>query len=88
MVTTRKVRLPGAIPVVESSLMWAGVVMLPGDTFFLMADETPTTAIELIAKRIFELHTKDAKFDPAKSGAEWWAQYIEEEDDIGVSLGG
>lgn len=60
-----------------------GYLATAGDTFFVKANEKPVTAIEAMAKAIFDFHTKDAQFDAARSGAEWWAQYIEHEDDIG-----
>ena len=53
-----------------------------GSTFFVRADAAPKTALELLALQIFRFHTRDAVFDPARSGAEWWTQVIETEADI------
>lgn len=98
-----------------------------GDTYFLRADEEPTTRLEGIARSVFEFHTvrlfsgdvgyggawlhdgqvdrsitnthhhahththahtypqQHAAFDPSRSGAEWWVQVLDEDDDIGAS---
>ena len=53
-----------------------------GSTFFVPADAVPKTALELLALQIFRFHARDAAFDPARSGAEWWTQVIETEADI------
>ena len=53
-----------------------------GSTFFVPADAAPKTALELLALQIFRYHARDAAFDPARSGAEWWTQVIETEADI------
>ena len=53
-----------------------------GSTFFVPADAAPKTALELLALQIFRHHARDAAFDPARSGAEWWTQVIETEADI------
>lgn len=54
-----------------------------GDTFFISAVAAPTTTLERLAKEIFDFHTKEALFEPKRSGAEFWTQILEEEDDIG-----
>lgn len=97
-----------------------------GDTYFLRADEAPTTRLEGVARSIFDFHTvrvwrfldksqrwfyndtnthtydltslvddsiqfkhksvllqQHAAYDPARSGAEWWVQVLDEDDDIG-----
>ena len=60
-----------------------------GSTFFLPACMEPRCGLEALAKSIFDHHTRDCKnFDPGCSGAEWWTQCIEEEDDIGVHWDG
>ncbi|KAF0689944.1 Aste57867_18637 [Aphanomyces stellatus] len=56
-----------------------------GSTFFLRADETPACGMEVLAKKIFDLHAtaSGVEFDPATSGAEWWTQHIDQRDNIG-----
>ena len=46
------------------------------ETFWLGASQTesPRNALEALAARIFQHHTKDFKFDPNISGMEWWVQ--------------
>lgn len=39
-----------------------------GDTFFLRADDTPSSRLEHIARAVFDFHSRNAKFDPSKSG--------------------
>jgi hypothetical protein len=56
-----------------------------GSTFFLRADETPRCGLEALAMQVFKAHTAaeaegGRAFDPAKSGAEWWTQYIDHRD--------
>jgi hypothetical protein len=55
-----------------------------GSTYFVKANETPRTALEELAQRIFFYHTEGQVFDPDHSGAEWWSQVIHPDDDIGV----
>ena len=55
-----------------------------GDTFFMPASGQPRCGLEALALSIFEYHAKKAKFDPSRSGAEWWTQVIDVRDDIGV----
>ena len=45
------------------------------DTFWLPATQEPKCTLERLAKTIFEKHTAGLVFDPANSGAEWWAQH-------------
>uniref|UniRef100_A0A7S4BXZ0 Uncharacterized protein n=1 Tax=Chrysotila carterae TaxID=13221 RepID=A0A7S4BXZ0_CHRCT len=55
-----------------------------GCTFWVSAqDSAPTTALERMALKIFRMHTADAEFEPSTSGAEWWTQVIDAQDDIG-----
>jgi hypothetical protein len=54
-----------------------------GETFFIPADKRPCCSLERLALSIFEFHTAGAEFDLAKSGAEWWTQVINVDDDIG-----
>ena len=53
-----------------------------GSTFWVSAEAEPTTALESLALHIFRFHARDAKFDAATSGAEWWTQVIETDADI------
>ena len=53
-----------------------------GSTFWVSAEAEPTTALESLALQIFRFHARDAKFDAATSGAEWWTQVIESDADI------
>jgi len=55
-----------------------------GETFFITADATPTAQLEAIALSIFNFHAQHAVFDRERSGAEWWVQVLEEDDDIGL----
>ncbi|GMH47207.1 hypothetical protein TrRE_jg2693 [Triparma retinervis] len=55
-----------------------------GDTFFVPASGVARCGLEALALSIFHHHAKDAKFDPSRSGAEWWTQVIDVRDDIGV----
>jgi hypothetical protein len=54
-----------------------------GCTYFQKADEAPRCWPEELALMIFRHHTRDAKFDPASSGAEWWTMVVNSESDIG-----
>ena len=54
-----------------------------GSTFFQRSDLKPRCRLEELAMSIFRFHTKNAKFDAALSGAEWWTQVVDSEDDIG-----
>lgn len=54
-----------------------------GSTYFLKGNEAPRCNLELLAKQIFDFHTKGTKFDASTSGAEWWTQVIDHRDDIG-----
>ena len=55
-----------------------------GTTFWVGADAKPCTDMERLALKIFEFHTSTAVFDPARSGAEWWTQCIDPDDDIAL----
>jgi len=55
-----------------------------GTTFFIRADENPKCLLEEVALSIFKHYTADMSFDAMKSGAEWWTQVIDSEDEIGV----
>ena len=48
-----------------------------GETFFMPAVLEPRCGLEKLALDIFKHHAKDAKFDPGRSGAEWWTQVID-----------
>eukprot|EP00928_Gymnodinium_smaydae_P054308 TRINITY_DN3810_c0_g1_i3.p1 TRINITY_DN3810_c0_g1~~TRINITY_DN3810_c0_g1_i3.p1 ORF type:complete len:404 (+),score=87.72 TRINITY_DN3810_c0_g1_i3:36-1247(+) len=54
-----------------------------GETFWVPANAQPVSALERLAQAIFRLHAEGLAFDPARSGAEWWTQVIDTEDDIG-----
>ena len=54
-----------------------------GSTYFQKACSPPRCYLENLALSIFQLHTKDAVFDPKTSGIEWWTQVIDCRDDIG-----
>ncbi|CAM9251161.1 unnamed protein product [Choristocarpus tenellus] len=54
-----------------------------GETFWVQADAKPRNCLETMALDIFKAHTCGARFNSAKSGAEWWTQVIEDSDDIG-----
>jgi hypothetical protein len=61
-----------------------GEELSAGATFWIPADVKPTTALERVALQVFLFHSRDAIFDVSKSGAEWWTQVIDPEDDIGL----
>ena len=61
-----------------------GEELSEGCTFWVPADATPKNALERLALEIFSFHARDATFDASKSGAEWWTQVIDPEDDIGL----
>ncbi|RHY04396.1 hypothetical protein DYB36_005857 [Aphanomyces astaci] len=54
-----------------------------GSTFFIKANEASVCGMEVLAKKIFDLHTQGMTYDPATSGAEWWTQHIDHRDNIG-----
>ncbi|GAB5036839.1 Hypothetical protein NocV09_05100080 [Nannochloropsis oceanica] len=62
----------------------AGGEYSEGETFFITAVTTPTAQLEAIALSIFKFHSQHAVFDGARSGAEWWVQVLDEDDDIGM----
>ncbi|EKU22450.1 hypothetical protein NGA_0459300 [Nannochloropsis gaditana CCMP526] len=55
-----------------------------GETFFITADTKPKVQLEALALSIFWAHTSQATYTEGHSGAEWWVQVLEEEDDIGL----
>lgn len=60
-----------------------------GSTYWLAASDAPWCALEHLARRVFQLHTRDvpvSAFDPKYSGAEWWTQVLDDpgEDEIGA----
>ncbi|TFJ83365.1 hypothetical protein NSK_005335 [Nannochloropsis salina CCMP1776] len=55
-----------------------------GETFFITADTEPKVQLEALALSIFRAHTTQAAYAEGQSGAEWWVQVLEEEDDIGL----
>lgn len=54
-----------------------------GSTYFVVSEQSPRCFLEKLALTIFRFHTKNAIYDPEKSGAEWWTQVIDCRDDIG-----
>lgn len=54
-----------------------------GSTYFQRSDVKPRCRLEELALSIFRFHTKNAKFDATTSGAEWWTQVVDSQDDIG-----
>eukprot|EP01033_Poteriospumella_lacustris_P010424 gene10424-7411_t len=55
-----------------------------GATFFISAEKVPENGLESLALQIFRKHTEGKRFDARRSGAEWWTQVIDAEDDIGA----
>mmetsp|Transcript_6807 Transcript_6807/g.27821 ORF Transcript_6807/g.27821 Transcript_6807/m.27821 type:complete len:445 (+) Transcript_6807:182-1516(+) len=67
-----------------------------GKTYWLAADAEPRCALERLAKHVFDAHVGDAvkrfvanessaqPFDASRSGAEWWTQVVDIDDEIGV----
>jgi len=59
-----------------------GAAYSAGQTFFLPANMKPRCALEAIAMKIFQEHTKDLEpgtFIPAESGANWWTLVMDDE---------
>ena len=54
-----------------------------GSTYFQRSDLPGRCSLEVLALSIFRFHTKSAHFDPALSGAEWWTQVVDSDNDIG-----
>jgi hypothetical protein len=54
-----------------------------GSTYFQRSDLKPRCRLEELALSIFKFHTKNAKFKDKLSGAEWWTQVVDSDDDIG-----
>lgn len=54
-----------------------------GQTYFIKADTKPRCDIERCALSVFKYHTRNASYDAAISGAEFWTQVIDYRDDIG-----
>jgi len=54
-----------------------------GCTYFQKANEPARCWLEELALCIFHRHTKNAEYDPAISGAEWWTMVVNSESDIG-----
>lgn len=54
-----------------------------GSTYFQRADAAPRSCLEDLALQIFHFHTKDTQFIPELSGAEFWTQVVDCQDDIG-----
>jgi len=56
-----------------------------GETYFIGAKEEPAAEVERLAKMIFDFHARNSiGVDLNKSGAEWWTQVIDANDDIGA----
>lgn len=61
------------------------IVFALGSSNWLAADATPRCTLERLALAVFESRTAGVSYDPARSGAEWWAQVRSEghpEEDI------
>jgi len=54
-----------------------------GKTFFIRASETPRCRLEAMALEIFWYHAQSSGCNPFLSGAEWWTQVVDRDDDIG-----
>ena len=54
-----------------------------GSTYFQRSDLPGRCSLEVLALSIFRFHTKNAHFDPHLSGAEWWTQVVDSDNDIG-----
>jgi len=54
-----------------------------GETFWVGAGDAPRCALERLALGVFAYHARGAICDPNLSGAEWWTQCVEEDDEIG-----
>ncbi|CAN0120782.1 unnamed protein product, partial [Phaeothamnion confervicola] len=52
-----------------------------GETYWVQADSEPRCALEALALAIFREHTQEARFAKDRSGAEWWTQVVDAEDD-------
>eukprot|EP01060_Flectonema_neradi_P016227 TRINITY_DN2281_c0_g1_i1.p1 TRINITY_DN2281_c0_g1~~TRINITY_DN2281_c0_g1_i1.p1 ORF type:complete len:347 (+),score=83.78 TRINITY_DN2281_c0_g1_i1:51-1091(+) len=54
-----------------------------GSTYWLSAAADPKSLLEEYIKKVFDFHTKDAKFDKSRSGAEWWALSLDGDSNVG-----
>jgi hypothetical protein len=61
-----------------------GEALSAGSTFWVPSNANPETALERLALDIFAYHARDAQYEPSTSGAEWWTQVIDPDDDIGL----
>ena len=66
-----------------------GETLSAGTTFWASAASAGgkkggVCALERLALSIFSHHTRNAEYNESTSGAEWWTQVIEEDDDIGL----
>lgn len=55
-----------------------------GSTYFINANASPRCLLEEFAQLIYKMHTSNATFDALTSGAEWWVNVVDPDDDIGV----
>lgn len=63
-----------------------GAAYSAGQTFFIPANMKPRCALEALAMKIFQEHTKDLKpgsFNPAQSGANWWTLVLDNDIEDG-----
>ena len=61
-----------------------GATYSAGQTYFLPANMKPRCALEAMAMKIFQEHTKhleDGTFNPAQSGANWWTLVMDDDND-------
>lgn len=81
---------PGFIP--RDSPLWPQLMAdseaaFLGNSFWLAAEQVPRCTLERAARAIFAFHTKDAVYDAARSGAEWWVQFRSKASDDGEAIG-
>ena len=64
-----------------------GLTYSTNATYWVGADTAPRTALERYALSVFQFHSRQAHFDPARSGAEWWTQVVSAHDADAGTIG-
>ena len=65
---------------VTTQTAMTGITYSTNATYWVGADTAPRTALERFALSVFRFHSRRARFDPARSGAEWWTQVVSARD--------
>ena len=65
----------------------SGLTYSTNATYWMGAEASPRTALERLALSIFRHHSRRARFDPARSGAEWWTQVVSAQEEETGTIG-